>query len=280
MSKKTARIGERRSFAERTVADLHDAIGHARSADESSKADGALQRLDPRVKVVGLLSLILAAALAVKVAVVLEVLALAVMLALVSRVRIVTLATRVWLGALLFSGLIAVPAIFITPGQIVGRLPILNWPVTEQGLRTAALLTARVETAATLSLLLIFTTPWTDVLKALRALRVPAVFVVILGMTYRYIFLMIETARAMFESRRSRMVGVLAGPDRRRLAAASVGVLLGKSFQLSDEVYLAMRSRGFRGEVDTLDDFRMRLRDWACLIVFFVLASLAFWQGH
>jgi cobalt/nickel transport system permease protein len=280
MDKKTPRNGERRSFAERIVADLHGAIGHARSADESSKADGVLQRLDPRVKVVGLLSLILAAALAHKVAVVLEIFALAVMLALVSRVRIVTLATRVWVGALLFSGLIAVPAVFITPGHIVGRLPILNWPVTEQGLRTAALLTARVETAATLSLLLIFTTPWTEVLKALRALRVPAVFVVILGMTYRYIFLMIETARAMFESRRSRMVGVLAGPDRRRLAAASVGVLLGKSFQLSDEVYLAMRSRGFRGEVDTLDDFRMRLRDWACLIVFFVLASLAFWQGH
>jgi cobalt/nickel transport system permease protein len=280
MGTKTPRIGERRSFAERTVADLHDAIGRARSADESSKANGVLQRLDPRVKFVGLLSLILAAALAVKVVVVLEILALAVMLALVSRVQIVTLATRVWLGALLFSGLIAVPAVFITPGQIVGRLPILNWPSTEQGLRTAALLTARVETAATLSLLLIFTTPWTEVLKALRALRVPAVFVVILGMTYRYIFLMIETARAMFESRRSRMVGVLAGPDRRRLAAASVGVLLGKSFQLSDEVYLAMRSRGFRGEVDTLDDFRMRLRDWACLIVFFVLASLAFWQGH
>ncbi len=280
MDKKTPRNGERRSFAERTVADLHDAIGHAGSADESSKADGLLQRLDPRVKVVGLLSLILAAALAHNIVVVLEVLGLAVVLALVSRVRIVTLATRVWLGALLFSGLIALPAVFITPGQIVGRLPILRWPVTEQGLRTAALLTARVETAATLSLLLIFTTPWTDVLKALRALRVPAVFVVIVGMTYRYIFLMIETARAMFESRRSRMVGVLAGPDRRRLAAASVGVLLGKSFQLSNEVYLAMRSRGFRGEVDTLDDFRMGLPDWACLIAFFALASLVFWQGH
>jgi cobalt/nickel transport system permease protein len=280
MDKKTPRNGERRSFAERTVADLHDAIGHARSADESSKADGVLQRLDPRVKVVGLLSLILAAALAHKVAVVLEIFALAVMLALVSRVRIVTLATRVWVGALLFSGLIAVPAVFITPGHIVGRLPILNWPVTEQGLRTAALLTARVETPATLSLLLVFTTPWTDVLKALRALRVPAVLVVVLGMTYRYIFLTIETACAMFESRRSRMVGVLKGPDRRRLAAASVGVLLGKSFQLSNEVYLAMRSRGFRGDVDTLDDFRMRLRDWACLIAFFVLATLAFWQGH
>jgi cobalt/nickel transport system permease protein len=117
------------------------------------------------------------------------------------------------------------------------------------------------------------------VLKAMRVLRVPVVFVVILGMTYRYIFVMLQTARDMFESRQSRMVGILEGPDRRRLASASVGVLLGKSFQLSSEVYLAMLSRGFRGEVYTLDDFQMRRRDWIALAGFVGVAALAFWLG-
>ena len=69
------------------------------------------------------------------------------------------------------------------------------------------LLVARVETAATLSVLLILCTPWSHVLKALRVLRVPVVFVVILGMTYRYILLLLQSAHDMFESRRSRMVG-------------------------------------------------------------------------
>ena len=48
-------------------------------------------------------------------------------------------------------------------------------------------------------------------------------------MTYRYMFLFLATARDMFESRESRIVGVLQPADRRRLAAASAGVLLGKT---------------------------------------------------
>ena len=74
----------------------------------------------------------------------------------------------------------------------------------------------RAETAATLSVLIVLCTPWNNVLKALRVLRLPTVLVVILGMTYRYIFLLLRTAHDMFESRRSRMVGQLDG---RRAAA-------------------------------------------------------------
>jgi cobalt/nickel transport system permease protein len=128
-------------------------------------------------------------------------------------------------------------------------------------------------------MLLVLCTPWTHVLKALRVLRVPIVLVVILGMTYRYILLMIGTAEEMFESRRSRMVGKLEAKEGRRLAIATVGVLLGKTMQLSGDVYLAMQSRGFRGEVYVLDDFEMRLRDWSWLAAFFALSAAAMWMG-
>ncbi|HEX9369434.1 MAG TPA: cobalt ECF transporter T component CbiQ [Roseiflexaceae bacterium] len=267
------------SFVERTIAGLAEAMERALYAEELAKIDGLLQRLDPRVKLIGLLALIVAAALSRNILVILGLFATAIMLALLSHVPIRTLATRVWLSALLFTGLLALPAIFITPGRVLYRLPLLGWPVTVQGLGAASYLITRVETAATFALLLILCTPWTYVLKALRVLRVPVVFIVILGMTYRYIFLMLQTARDMFESRQSRMVGTLEGADRRRLASASVGVLLGKSFQLSNEVYLAMLSRGFRGEVYTLDEFQMRARDWAALAGFVALAALAFWLG-
>jgi cobalt ECF transporter T component CbiQ len=270
----------RQSFVERTIASLAAAMERALYAEELASASGLLQRLDPRVKVVGLLALIVAAALSRNILVILGLFAAAVALALLSRVPLRTLAGRVWAGALVFTGLLALPAIFITPGQPLYRLPLLGWPVTAQGLGSAAYLVTRVETAATLSLLLILTTPWTHVLKAMRVLRVPVVFVVILGMTFRYIFLLLQTARDMFESRQSRMVGELEGPDRRRIAAASVGVLLSKTLQLSSDVYLAMQSRGFRGEVYTLDDFVMRPRDWAALAGLLGLAALAFWLGR
>ncbi|MBK9943914.1 MAG: cobalt ECF transporter T component CbiQ [Kouleothrix sp.] len=270
----------RKSFVERTIAELSGAMERALYAEELARADGLLQRLDPRVKVVGLLALIVAAALAHNILVILALFGVALVLALLSHVPFRTLATRVWVGALLFTGMLALPAIFITPGQPLYRLPLLGWPITAQGLSSAAYLVTRVETAATLSLLLILCTPWTHVLKALRVLRVPVVFVVILGMTFRYIFLMLQTARDMFESRQSRMVGTLAGPERRRLAAASVGVLLSKTLNLSGDVYMAMQSRGFRGEVYTLDEFAMQVRDWLALAGFVALAALAFWLGR
>ena len=153
---------------------------------------------------------------------------------------------------LLFTGCIALPAIFLTPGAA------LYGPITTQGVRTASLLLLRAETCVSLSTLLVLTTRWAHILKALRVLRMPVVFVVILGMTYRYLFVILETALDMFESRKSRTVGVLEGADRRRLATATVGVLLSKSYHLSTDVHLAMQSRGFRGEVYMLDDFEMQ----------------------
>lgn len=270
----------RASFVERTIAELAGAMERALYAEELAHADGLLQRLDPRVKLVGLLALIVAAALSHSIVVILALFGVALALALLSRVPFRTLATRVWVSALLFTGTIALPAIFITPGQPVYQLPLLGWNITAQGLRSAAYLITRVETSATLALLLILCTPWTHVLKAMRVLRMPVVFVVILGMTFRYIFLMLQTARDMFESRQSRMVGALTAADRRRLAAASVGVLLSKTLNLSGDVYMAMQSRGFRGEVYTLDDFQMRSRDWVALAAFLLLAALAFWLGR
>ena len=50
--------------------------------------------------------------------------------------------------------------------------------------------------------------------------------------------------------------------------------------QLSGDVYLAMQSRGFRGEVYLLDEFAMRRRDWTWLALFFALGAAALWIGH
>lgn len=276
----TPRRKRRASFVERTIRGLAAAMERALYAEELAKVDGLLQRLDPRVKVVGMLALVVATALARNILVILGLFGVAIVLALLSRVPIRTLATRVWIGALLFTGTLVLPAIFITPGQVIYRLPLLDWPITAQGLGAATYLITRVETATTFSVLLILCTPWAQVLKALRVLRVPVVFVVILGMTYRYIFLMLQTAQDMFESRQSRMVGRLSGADQRRLAGASVGVLLSKSIQLSGDVYLAMLSRGFRGEIYTLDDFQMHVRDWIALVGLLAVAVSAFWLGR
>jgi cobalt/nickel transport system permease protein len=180
----------------------------------------------------------------------------------------------------LLTGAIAAPAVFLTPGEPIYRLPGLGWTMTSQGLTSAALLLARAVTAVSLTLLLVLSTPWGNTLKALRVLGTPAVVIVILGMTKRYIFLLIETAHELFEARRSRSVGRMGGADARRFASASLGALLERSLLLSNEIHLAMLSRGFRGRVDTLDEFRMRSRDWIALMIFLLVSATAIWRGR
>jgi len=271
-----AKIQRRRpGFVERSVASLGGMLDHARFCEDSALTQGLLQRLDPRVKLCGLLALILVAVSARRLEVTLAVLLLGVGLAACSRISVKVLATRTWAGVLAFTGIIALPAVFITRGDAV--LP--HWPITWQGLTTALRLIVRAETAATLAGLLVLTTPWTHVLKGLRTLRVPAVLVVILGMTYRYIFLLVRLAEDFFEARRSRMFRALSRPEQRRMAGAAAGVLLHKSLQLSEDVYLAMQSRGFRGEAYTIHDFHMERRDWIAGAGFAAAAALAFWGG-
>jgi cobalt/nickel transport system permease protein len=265
---------------ERSLASFAGALEHSFYAEELAKKNGLLQKLDPRVKIVAILPLIVISALARRLWVIAVLFAIAVAISLLSKVPLLTLAQRVWFGVLTFTGLISVPALFLTPGQAIYRLPLFGWAVTAPGLRAAMYLIMRAETAATFSMLLVLCTPWSNMLKALRVLRLPVVLVVILGMTYRYIFLLLRTAQDMFKSRKSRLVGRLAGREQRRAATAGAGVLLSKTLQLSGDVYLAMRSRGFQGEVYVLDEFQTAWFDWVMLALFATVALLAFWFGR
>jgi len=267
-------------FLESTMRGFGSALSRALVSEQTARRPGLLQALDPRVRLVGLFALVLASTLSRRLPVVAALFLVAVILAIASRVNLFSLATRVWLIALAFTGVIALPAIFITPGKAVLAFPALGLAITEQGLRTAALLILRVETAMTLTTTLVLSTPWTHILKALRSLHLPAEVVMMLAMTHRYIFLLIETANQMFESRQSRIVGTLPPAERRRMAARTAGVLLGKSIDLSNEVYLAMQSRGFRGDIQVLSDFRMRAWDYAGLAIFLCAGCAAAWMGR
>lgn len=250
----------------KTVRGFSRALARTLISEQSAHERGLLQALDPRVKLVGMLALVATAALARRLPVMLSLFALGVVLAVASRLSLLAMAKRVWLVAFAFTAMIAFPALFLTPGAAVYRVGGLA--VTAQGARSALLLIARVEAAVTLSTLLVLTTPWMHLLKALRTLLVPVEVIAMLAMTHRYVVLLTETANAMFESRQSRMVGRLSGHEQRRLMVNTGGVLMSKTLDLGNEVFLAMQARGFRGEVRLLTDFRLRAWDYVAMMGF------------
>jgi cobalt ECF transporter T component CbiQ len=274
--------GERKrgGFVERTIRGLLNAGQEALFAENSAQGGGLLQGLDPRVKICGLGALILAAVSVRRLWVLLALFGLSVVCALASRISLRLLATRVWVAVLAFTGVIALPALFMGSGAALARVPWIEWPIYASGLRSAAFLLLRAETCATFSLLLILTTLWNHLLRSLRFLGIPAAAVAVVSMTYRYIFVFLESAKHTLEARQTRRVGHLEPAVERRLAAASVGALLDKTMQLSGEVYTAMQARGFRGEIRLLKDLKMRSRDWWQLSAMLAMAMLAFGLGR
>jgi cobalt ECF transporter T component CbiQ len=265
----------------RTLTDISHTLEQALFAEEIARQPGLLQSLDPRMKLVSILVLLVAVALSRSLWVIAGLYGLALLVAWRSAIPLGFFVKRVWLVLPFFTGIIALPALFITPGPPLLTLP-LGVTITRTGLQTALFLLLRVSTSVSLALLLVLTTPWNDVLKALSILRLPDAVILIFGMTYRYIYLLLHTANDMFLSRQSRVLRRMSSAEERRVMAATAGVLLSKSLHLSSEVYLAMQSRGFRGHarLPGSSAFVMRRRDWALGALAAAIAAIAIWLGQ
>ncbi len=268
----------REGFLEKTVREARELAARTVFSEEMAKLPGLLQRRDPRLKLIAVLALLLVASLSRRIEVILALYVLVLLVAALSKVPVFFFVKRVWLTVPLFTGIVVLPAIFnvVTPGDPLlvlfpmgnARIGPVTLPdaltVTRQGLLGGATLVARVGVSVSAVLLLTLTTRWADLLKALRVLLVPRAFIVVLAMTYRYIFLLLSTAEEMFTARKSRQVGRKpTTSEGQRFVASAAATLLGKSHALSQEVYSAMVSRGFNGKVETIHTFRFTPADVA-----------------
>jgi cobalt ECF transporter T component CbiQ len=269
---------QRRSVLEKVLAGVAQVVASAMAADASSGRDGLLQRLDPRVKLVGLLALLLTSVFVTRLTALLALFLIAVGFIVASRLGVGRFAVRAWLFVPLFTLAIVLPATtsLVTPGPPLVHL----WgdvTVTSTGLASAARLVLRVLDAVSFSVLLAVTTPWNDLLAALRVVHVPRTFVFVLTVSYRYVFVLMRLIQTMVTARRSRTVGPVAAGEDRRFVAAAVGTLFGHSQALAEQVHAAMLARGFTGEARTLTAWRVRRIDylWAAVVVAALTAVIA-----
>lgn len=264
-------------FLQKNISGFTQALESILFSEETSRARGLLQGMDARVKTVTLLLFIVTVSLERALPVLAGLYVLTLILATISRIPLGSFAKR-GLLFVLFTVLIAIPALFITPGNPLVLFGSTT-AITEQGARAAGMLVLRVLDSVSLAALLVLTTPWTRLLVAFRWLRFPSLLVAILGMTYRYIFLLLHTVNSMFLARRSRTVGKLSGGEQRRFLGRALTTTLAKSHHLSEEVYLAMLSRGYRGEMMSLDRFQLKKADLAWGVFSLGMATALIWTN-
>jgi len=262
-------------FVEKTLADISSSIERAIFSEENARKEGFLQRRDPRAKLLAFVVLIIAAGLSREWPVLVGLYGLVLVAAAISSIDLGLFIKRVWLGMGLFSGVVILPSIFFIGHRELLHIPLGFFSLTVHGdaLVAAAIFVLRVCASVSLAILLILTTKWADVLKSLRVMRIPNALVLVLAMTYRYIFLVLHTANAMFLARKSRIVARTSGREQRWWIVSSVGVLMSRSLRMSEDVYQAMLARGFQGEMQTIDDYRMRPADWLLLSASILVAA-------
>jgi cobalt/nickel transport system permease protein len=157
--------------------------------------------------------------------------------------------------------LVAVPLLFTRPGEPILSFGLgpLELTITDTGLVDVASIVAKSWLSMQAALLLAYTTPFADLVDALRALRVPAIIVSIIAFMYRYLAVLVDEATRMSRARLARSA---AAPDgrpggsvawRARVTGAMVGSLFIRSYERSERIYAAMLARGFRGTVRTAD---------------------------
>jgi cobalt/nickel transport system permease protein len=242
-------------------------------ADEYASKKGLLQSLDPRIKTLTFLLFIMQILLAKNLFILLCLYTLCLVLTLCSKINLGFFLKRTWIFIPLFSLLIAIPALFniVTPGEPLVAFQIAGQKlsITRQGLFGAALFLMRVTTSVSFAVLLSVTTKHFELLKVLRVVRIPQVFVMTLGMCYRYIYLFVEIIENTYLAIKSRVGITVHYKKGQHIVAWNIAYLWNRSYQLNEEVYKAMLSRGYRGEPVIMDDFKTTVKDglWVCFVV-------------
>ena len=279
-------------FIEKGIHHLADVIKTGYIQWETAAKDDFLQKIDARVKVLFLLFYVVIVSLKRDIAVQGIIGLFVFVLALTSRLNIIALYKRVLFWGFIFGFLIALPSAFnvITPGEML--LPLLQlsknynlWiyqipkeiGITKQGVDGVLMLTSRVMNSLALSLLVSYTTPFTEIIRALRLLKIPDSFLIIVTLSYKYIFIFAKTAEDMHLAKKSRMVGHVNNAEARRWIAGRFAFLFKKTQLRCEEIFKAMVGRGFSDNIRLHSFRRLNLRDWSTGFALCLIGALLLW---
>jgi cobalt/nickel transport system permease protein len=162
--------------------------------------------------------------------------------------------------------LAALPVIFTTKGAELFSLPIGTWTLiaSVEGLERFMSIALKSWLSVQAAIVMAAATPFPELLQAMRAVGIPRLLVAMFGLTWRYLFVLVDEALRLIRARAARSgVSPSTSPStslrakgegggiiwRAQVAGGMAGSLFLRGFERSDRIYTAMLSRGYDGEV-------------------------------
>lgn len=273
-------IGRGKGFIEKNIEAIASFIKEVLLPEGFTNNNGLLQQIDPRARLLGILAFMLTAALLKDALSIILLLSLVILMAAASKVNATVLLKRA-LPVLIFTFFLVLPAAFnfINPGAPVitisgrGAFPLY---ISKQGLEGMAVFLLRVGTMVSLLSLFMLTTAYPDVFRALQSFPIPKIFVAALSMTFRYIMVLLKVAEDSHLARKARTIKPSTVQESRGWLASRIWLIMERSMETAEDVYLAMTARGFSGEVKTMTVFKMNGRDygWIGFSLFVLLLAV------
>ena len=263
---------------------------HIHFLDPYRHGHSPIHALDPRIKLVLTLAFILVTALTpVGVwPVYILLFALVLSVEIVSELGVWRVLRRSSL-ALPFM-LAALPLVFNT-----GTTPLFTIPlgfgeltVYAEGLDRFLSIAVRSWLSVQMAIVLASTTPFPDLLVAMRGIRIPRLLVAIFGLMWRYLFVMADEAGRLLRAREARsghsmQPGLKSGgtiPWRARVTGGMAGSLFLRSLERGDRIHAAMSARGYNGEIKSLPQPPVPALQWAVLAAGVVLLALLLYLSY
>ncbi len=175
-------------------------------------------------------------------------------LVLVSRIQLSILFQRTLLATPFI--LAAIPLIFSAnpPYYSISLLPDVEIYLSLEGLQKFVSIAIKFFISIQAAILLTATTRFPDLLFAMERLKVPKLMVAIIGLAWRFLFVIRDVVLRMIRARTSRSSSLSSSSHsggslwwRARVTGVMAGSLFLRSIECSDRIYAAMLSRGYVG---------------------------------
>jgi len=218
--------------------------------DEYAYLDSPIHHWDARTKLLGLMAVIFSFAFVRTLTLVPAMLGVTALVYGLSRLPLSFLLARLRYPGYFILGVVLVLP-FLSGSTVLWQLGFLS--LRQEGLLAMLLIIGRFLSIITLGLVLFGTTPFLSLVRAMRSLGLPSILADMLLLTYRYLFVLLETLTTMQRSMRLRGFHHHSPrdrwfqPDWKHLQrfASLMGTLFIRSYEQSDRIYTAMRLRGY-----------------------------------
>jgi len=270
------------SFLDRTIFSSAGAVKTIYLQAETSANKGLIQNINPFVKLLSLIYLVVIVSLSVNIISQAVAAGFIFFIFLLSKLRMADIYRKAFIIAVIFGFVIALPASLniVTPGRLVFPFISLSHPssfwiysipqeiyFTDQGIRLVSLLFLRIFNSVSVALLVIYTTPFPRFVKSLKQLGVPDTFLMIISLAYKYIFILSRTIEDTYLALRSRLSGNLKKSRIRELAGGRIFFIYKRSQLIYEGTYYAMVSRGYNGNLKLLAQNKLNSCDIIALAV-------------